>query len=95
MLPNLRASRRDFLKSFTIELQLLILHAEKKNLGVSSQSSVFKPGQVLSTCSGRRLWRKLSSLCQSRVTYIAVDWGFIAEFGESHLHYLELLLALV
>ena len=28
-------------------------------------------------------------------TYIAVDWGFIAEFGESHLHYLELLLALV
>lgn len=28
-------------------------------------------------------------------TYIAVNWGFIAEFGESHLHYLELLLALV
>ena len=28
-------------------------------------------------------------------TYTAVNWGFIAEFGESHLHYLELLHALV
>lgn len=28
-------------------------------------------------------------------TYIAVNWEFIAEFGEPHLHYLELLLALV